>query len=336
MTQHATRLAEGWPLRAGPPDGPLRWLLPRRRCAPSVPGMPSITHEGLVQPFQHRPALAAELLTDALDVKLPAWRHARLGAGDLTNPIPAEFRADAVIELYDTTPPAGTVDPRPVQAVVLEVQLDTDLRKHYSWPVYLSTLRARHECPTTLLVICPTAKAATWCRQPIELGHPDWILTPLVLGPDQTPIITDPQHARRQPELTVVSALAHGADPHHRHVLDALVAALQTVPPDHGEIYHDVVYASLPEAARRYLERLMSTGTYQFRSEWALRHINRGKAEGRTEGRAEDVLIVLTTRGIDVPEEARDRITGCTDLDQLDTWLRHAVTATSIDEVFAD
>jgi hypothetical protein len=86
-----------------------------------------------------------------------------------------------------------------VQAIVLEVQLDTDNRKRYSWPVYLSTLRARHECPTTLLVVCPTAEAAAWCRKPIELGHPDWVLTPLVLGPDQTPVVTDPERARHGP-----------------------------------------------------------------------------------------------------------------------------------------
>lgn len=296
--------------------------------------MPSTRHEGLIKPFQHRPALAAELLVDALGVKLPDWRHARLGPGDLTHPVPAEFRADAVIELYDT-PPAGARRPRPVQAVVLEVQLDADVRKRYSWPVYLSSLRARHECPTALLVVCPTAEAAAWCRTPIVLGHPDWVLTPLVLGPDQTPVVTDPQRARDRPELAVVSALAHGGDRHHRQVLDALVAALQSVDPDHSEVYHDVVHASLPEAARRYLERQMSTGSYQFQSEWALRHINRGKAEGRAEGRAEDVLTVLTVRGIDVPDDVRDKVSTCGDLDQLDTWLRHAATARSIDEVFA-
>jgi hypothetical protein len=298
--------------------------------------MPSIKHEGLVQPFQHRPALAAELLVETLGVKLPDWRHARLGSGELTLPTPTEFRADAVIELYDTAPPLRSGAPKPIQAVVLEVQLDTDVRKRYSWPVYLSALRARHECPTTLLVVCPTAEAAAWCRKPIDLGHPDWVLTPLVLGPDQTPVVTDPERARDQPELAVVSALAHGRDPHHRPVLDALVAALKTVRPDRGEIYHDVVNATLPEAARRYLEKLMSTGTYQFQSEFALRHIARGKAEGRVEGRVEDVLTVLTARGIGVPDKTRDRITSCTDLDQLGTWLRHAVTANSIDEVFAE
>lgn len=75
----------------------------------------------------------------------------------------------------------------------------------------------------------------------------------------------------------------------------------------------------------------MSTGTYKFQSEWALRNINRGKAEGRVE----DVLTVLATRGVDIPDEVRSRITSCTDLDQLDTWLRRAVNAESVGDLFA-
>jgi hypothetical protein len=46
------------------------------------------------------------------------------------------------------------------------------------------------------------------------------------------------------------------------------------------------------------------------------------------------VLLVLTARGIDVPDHVRTRITSCTDQTQLDTWLKRAATATSIDELF--
>jgi hypothetical protein len=129
----------------------------------------------------------------------------------------------------------------------------------------------------------------------------------------------------------VVSALAHGGDPHHRQVLDALVSALQTVGPDHSEIYSDVVRASLPEAARVYLERLMSIPKIKSRQELEPLFRDHYQAEGE----AKALLTVLTTRGIDIPDDARDRITTCTDLDQLDSWLRRAVTANAIDEVFA-
>jgi hypothetical protein len=35
-----------------------------------------------------------------------------------------------------------------------------------------------------------------------------------------------------------------------------------------------------------------------------------------------------------VPDDARTRITECSDLNQLDTWIRRAATAESIDDLF--
>jgi hypothetical protein len=44
---------------------------------------------------------------------------------------------------------------------------------------------------------------------------------------------------------------------------------------------------------------------------------------------------VLKARGIEVPEEARAQITGCTDADQLKVWVQRAATAESIEDVLA-
>ncbi|GAA5063358.1 hypothetical protein GCM10023336_42530 [Streptomyces similanensis] len=60
-----------------------------------------------------------------------------------------------------------------------------------------------------------------------------------------------------------------------------------------------------------------------------------GRAEGRTQRGAEDVLLVLETRGIDVPEDLRGRITACDDPELLRRWLARAVTAPSAQEIFA-
>lgn len=46
------------------------------------------------------------------------------------------------------------------------------------------------------------------------------------------------------------------------------------------------------------------------------------------------LLTVLATRGIEVPEQARERITACTDLDQLQRWIERAVTISHIDELW--
>jgi uncharacterized protein YlzI (FlbEa/FlbD family) len=61
-----------------------------------------------------------------------------------------------------------------------------------------------------------------------------------------------------------------------------------------------------------------------------------GRAEGEARGRADMLLRILAARGIEVPASVRERVFSCTDLSQLDAWGDSAVTATTLDEVFAD
>ncbi|MGP9019201.1 hypothetical protein ACT1U9_12390 [Streptomyces sp. BR1] len=60
-----------------------------------------------------------------------------------------------------------------------------------------------------------------------------------------------------------------------------------------------------------------------------------GRAQGIAESRAEDILHVLDHRGVDVPDEARERIATCGDLDALSRWFDRAITATTAEEIFA-
>ena len=69
-----------------------------------------------------------------------------------------------------------------------------------------------------------------------------------------------------------------------------------------------------------------------FRSETS----QRLRAEGRAEGRAQDILLLLDKRGIPVPDEARRRIGECRDPEILETWFLRAVTAVSAEAVVAD
>ena len=198
-----------------------------------------------------------------------------------------------------------------------------------------ATLRARLRCPVSLLVVCPDRAVAAWCAAPIALGDPGSVLAPLVLGPDLVPAVTDPARAAaRSPELAVLGAIAHGA--RQPGVLDALLVALAAIEPDRAELYLDIVLDALPAAARDHLEALVTTGTHEYRSDFARRYFSRGKAEGEANGEARAILTVLATRGVEVPEPARARIAACTDLDQLDRWVRRAAVATEVDELFTD
>jgi hypothetical protein len=102
--------------------------------------------------------------------------------------------------------------------------------------------------------VCADNATAAWCAVPIELGHPGWTLSPLVLGPDRVPVVSDAAVAGRAPELAVLSAMAHGGDPDRTDVLRALVSALAAVDQERATLYSNVVLAALPAAAHHYLE----------------------------------------------------------------------------------
>ncbi|MER6010539.1 hypothetical protein [Streptomyces bluensis] len=62
----------------------------------------------------------------------------------------------------------------------------------------------------------------------------------------------------------------------------------------------------------------------------------KGKAEGKAEDRAALILRVLEKHGIPVPENTRERITSCTDLDTLIHWFDRSLTATTAEDLFAE
>jgi len=286
---------------------------------PYCPLVPTQLHETLIELFRVRPALAAELLAGVLGVEVPVHEQARADPSDLPDLLPTEYRADAVVVLVH--------DGEPVMAVVVEIQLRRDGDKRWSWPVYVATLRARLRCPVELLVVCPDAAIAAWCATPVVLGVSGSKVRPLVVGPELVPVVTDAEQASRMPELTVLSALAHGGDVQRHAVLDALLSALTAVEEQHAFLYLELVFAALPESARQHLEGLMSTDTGEELSLLAQWYVSRGEAKA--------VFTVLEARGIAVPDAARERVNGCRDLAQLDTWVRRAATAATIDDLFA-
>lgn len=83
--------------------------------------------------MRDEPEVVGELLGNVLDVPLPAFVHATVESGDLSELEPTELRADAVVTLADAR---GD----PVAAVVVEMQRTKDSGKRFAWPAYLATL----------------------------------------------------------------------------------------------------------------------------------------------------------------------------------------------------
>ncbi|MEV0404531.1 hypothetical protein [Actinoallomurus sp. NPDC050550] len=56
----------------------------------------------------------------------------------------------------------------------------------------------------------------------------------------------------------------------------------------------------------------------------------------KTEGEVDALLTVLEGRHIELSESARARICASTDVEEIKAWIKRALVATSIDELFAD
>ncbi|HEY0941004.1 MAG TPA: hypothetical protein VGE08_12960 [Steroidobacter sp.] len=242
--------------------------------------MPSHLHEALLELFRGRPELAPELVQTALRVQLPRYADARIHAADLTEIRPVEYRADLVVLLQ--------IHSEPVFGIIVEVQLSSDPRKRYVWPLYAASLRAQLECPVQVLVVTDDDTVATWAAQPIDIGCGN-MFTPLVIGPSGVPEIVDDEQAQADPELAVLSAMAHG---HDEDVTKAARIALvaqrvcSNLDNERAGLYLDLIYLSLSEAARRALQEMLPAN-YEYQSDFARKFYGQGKTEGRAEGRAE-------------------------------------------------
>jgi hypothetical protein len=287
--------------------------------------MASMLHEGLLALFRNRPTLAPELMKDALGLGLPAWSEARVESAEFTQVVPTEYRADLVVLLLEG---------KPIFAIVVEVQLSRDEDKRKTWALYLTSLRSRVGCPTALLVVAPDTAVARWCAQPIELGHPGFVLQPLVVGPDAIPVVVDEQVAGRDPELAVLSAMAHGHEEGGLAIIQAIMSAARGLEDERSKLYVDLAVSTLSEAARRFLETLMKSGRYEYQTDFVRRWVAEGREEGLQEGERASLFEVLDARGLEVDDAARKQIMACTDLTQLKLWLRKAVTAHSTQQLF--
>lgn len=221
--------------------------------------MPSQLHEAHLLLFRNQPALAAQLIREALGAELPEFREARVECATLTELQPAEYRADLVIQLLFRD--------RPVHGIIVEVQLSVDERKRYVWPAYAANLRARFRCPVSLLVVTADESVARWAAQRVEMGG-IYHFTPYVLGPSQVPQIADEARARENPELAVLSAMAHGRDADPERAVEIALAAQGasvSLDLDRKKIYLDLILNSLGEAARAALKK-MDARTYEYQS----------------------------------------------------------------------
>lgn len=296
-----------------------------------VPGGP---HEGTVELLRQAPAFVLELLRSLPGLR--RWKSVRIEPddGSLGAPQPPELRADRVVVLVHGRQRVG---------LIVEVQSTRDARKRLAWPAYAASYRLRHGIPVVLLVIALDRQVARWAKRPIELGGGN-VFVPLVVGIDDVDEIVDPEVACSHPERAVLSSILHRKDARAAEVAYAAAIAADGLATDRAAAYLDIIFAALDPARRRELLELMRASGHQPISDWARHHFQRGidqgreagREEGRREQMAEALLEVLATRELDLPPDAVDRIRACDDLGTLRRWLKNAVTADAVADLFRD
>lgn len=123
-------------------------------------------------------------------------------------------------------------------------------------------------------------------------------------------------------------------------VLLAEVLASPNGKQDLHAILHYLLRVGDKAARERIQQVLQSVANEQRVEEWmttiAEDLIEQGWTKGLAQARAEDVLRILSKRGIPVDDGTGQRILGCTDLETLDQWFDRALTITRLSELMGN
>jgi hypothetical protein len=192
-----------------------------------------------------------------------------------------------------------------------------------------------------LVVHCIDPDVARYYRRIVDQDAGSLRLQPLIVTPDELPLVVNTEVARQYPSLAVLSMLMHSRRTDIDQAFAGLAEALRAVGPAQALFYNDIVLAGLPPDSRARWRAFMTTtaGSRYFSEEFQqaeAKGLAEGQAKGLAEGLAEAILTVLQGRDIAVPQHVRDRIMRCTDQDQLRSWLLRAAAATTIDDVTAE
>lgn len=286
--------------------------------------MPSFDHELLIEFLRRRPQLVRELLAQRRDVEIASDGVAELASIDLSQIAPPQYFCDSVIIFR-----AG-LDAPPHQVIIVENQRSVIRAKRDTWPVYVAVARARYRCPVQLVVFADDPVVARWAVQPIEMGHPGFVLQPIVLQPRDVPRVTDLVQARASPELAVFSAVAHP----EREVAAAAVDAVIELTDERKKLYFDIILRALPRAlSDAILETTMQR--FEYKSDFARENYEKGHVEGREEARRETLRELLGLKFGALSAETEARIADATPA-ELKRFIERVLSADSLAMVLAD
>jgi hypothetical protein len=249
-----------------------------------------------------------------------------------------------------------------VAIAIFEVQLSFDWSKRWTWPLLATAFAAEIRRKALVVVFSPDPRQREAIRRRLL---PKMEPRPILIEPDQIPLICDAARARRQPRETIFAALYHVHETGES--IDARVAgsraaviAIRTLE-HHDQLRYGALMLSFtpPEIMQRAIDELRESGALDepdpdesvvYRDSYAYVHglqkglalilspsvfrvLEQGQKEGREEGRAAQratlrrvMLDILDARGLTLSPAARDCLEACTDIELLARWCTKAST----------
>lgn len=151
--------------------------------------MVSSPHEAMHRIFQHDTKLFSRV-SKVLGCDIPVPDSVTILPTDLTETGPVERRVDTLLRL-DSAEHGDFL-------LAIEAQGNKNLAKPASWAYYTAYLWSKYRLPTALMVVVEDHATAAWAQQPVASGPPQLptlTIRPLVAGPHNMPVITDPAEA---------------------------------------------------------------------------------------------------------------------------------------------
>ncbi|PPS75739.1 MULTISPECIES: hypothetical protein [Streptomyces] len=291
--------------------------------------MVTSTHETSHRIFQDHPEVLTPVF-EALGLPPPAKAIIEVLSSDATEIKPLERRVDTVLK----------VEPSEGDGFLIAVEAQTAPApdKGFSWPYYVAHLHAKYGMPVLLVAVCKNRPTASWAAGPFECSVRTWTTQstrPFVLGPNNVPEITDESVVARQPALATLSAVVHSESANAAAIVELLARGMRSFDKATAKYWCEWLEVGLEDTpvleTWRELEKMVAT---YFPGRGTL--FEETYLEGKAEGKAESILSILEKRGIGIPQDTRDRITTCTDLDTLTLWFDRSLTATTAEDLFAE
>jgi hypothetical protein len=167
--------------------------------------------------------------------------------------------------------------------VLVEVQLEVDVAKQWSWPPYQAAAGARYKCDACVLVMALDERVAAWATAPVSLGPGGSVFRAVVLGPSSVPRVASDDEAKRGPELALLSALCHGEQSPSRsgsrsHRLRASVGSGRR----RTSICRDII--SVRRSIERWRRSWRRASKHKYLSDFARKYYGKGRPRERRLG----------------------------------------------------